>query len=353
MTGNSFTESVNSANNSILQENIKLGQLPLKLIFCLTLIAFALMPIISGIIVYKLKPETNIFLVTIQKNEQGIKIDVAKSMYHFGLENQKFGEIIIAQNDTNPMKCIIMNGKNETVFINVDFTDQESWRVSSPVDVKSYRHPSIYIRHTDIANLNIFEYDIVGFFTDDLDKVLKILHKKFSCSSKSLIYSKLGEFNKMQSTKVLHGNGILKEYVDLQPTCYSDGFNCDDLFSQNSLFPLQCSNLSFDENPLFFSLEGKKQNVKLLEFKGHYSNDYCCKNDTRIVQFYGDYCQQNLLAGCNFSEAFNIGKCDKFNLINHSSLCFHENCFITLSYKTSCDSSLIPIGKCNPKYQCL
>ena len=118
LTGNSFTESVNSANNSILQENIKLGKLPLKLIFCLTLITFALIPIISGIIVYKLKPETNIFLVTTQKNEQGTKINVAKSMYHFCLESLKFGEISVAQNDTNPMKCIIMNGngKNSIIF---------------------------------------------------------------------------------------------------------------------------------------------------------------------------------------------------------------------------------------------
>ena len=148
-----------------------------------------------------------------------------------------------------------------------------------------------------------------------------ILHKVYSCSSKSLIYSKLSKSNKIRNVKILQRNGTLVEYVDLQHKCYSDGLNCDKASSQNSLFPLQCSHLLFEETPLFFTLEGGKQNIKLLEFKDYNFNDYCCKNGTHIVKFHGHDCQQNFIGNCSFSEAFKIGKCDEFYSINHSSVC--------------------------------
>ena len=352
LTGNSHTDSVTSANNSMLQGNIKLSKMPSKFLFCCTLTFFAIMPFFSGIIVYKLKPETDIFLVTIQKNEQGINFDAVKSMYHFGFGSQIFYEISIAQNNSKTIE-FIRNGNNETVFINIDNTELESWRVSSPVNLETVQDPSIYVRHADIEKMNLFGYNIVSFLTNDLTEVLLNLHQTFSCSSKSLIYSNVGESNEIQNMKVLHRNGTLVEYVNLHSACYSDGFNCDEVLFQHSLFPLQCSDLSFEENPLFFSLDDKKLNVKLLELKDNNYNDYCCMNATHIVQFYGDHCKHNLLDECVFTKAFRVGECDKFYMLNHSSLCLRESCYITLSYKTTCDSPLMPISKCNPKYQCL
>ena len=107
-----------------------------------------------------------------------------------------------------------------------------------------------------------------------------------------------------------------------------------------------------EDNPSFYSMDGNQQNIRPLQFKNYDTNDYCCRNESHVVQFFGDNCEPNLLVECNFSEAFKIGECDKFYMINHSSVCLREDCFITMSYKTTCDSSLIPISKCNPKYQC-
>ena len=353
LTGNSYTESVTSANNSILKDNIKFNQLSLKLIFSSTLIIISLMPIFGGMIVYKLDPVADIFLLTVQKNAQGIEINAAKSLYQFGFQSQNFfAEVVLAQNDTETIK-FKRKGGTDTFFMNIDSTKQENWRVSSPVEVKLIKHPSIYVRHTDISKMDIFGQDIIVFLTYDINEVLKIIHKTFDCSTKSLIYSELFQSNRQPNMKILHRNGTLLEYVDLHLNCYSNGFNCDEISFKNDLFPLQCSNILLEDNPSFYSSDGKQQKLKPIQFINSDTNDYCCKNGSHVVQFFGDDCEPNLLFECNFSEAFKIGKCDKFYSINHSSLCLKENCFITLSYRTTCDNSIIPISKCNPMFQCL
>ena len=269
------------------------------------------------------------------------------------IESQKlFAEIVIAQNDTKTIKFKGIGG-TETFFMNIDYTKQENWRVSSPIEVKLTKHPSIYVRHTDISKMDIFGQDIIVFLTSDINEVLKIVHKNFACSTKSIVYSELIQSNRQQHMKILHRNGTLIEYVDLHLNCYSNGFNCDEVSSNNGLFPLHCSNILLDDNPSFYSIDGNQLKIRPLQFKNYDTNDFCCKNESFIVKFFGDNCKQNLLEKCHFTDAFKIGKCDEFYTINHSSLCLRENCFITISYKTTCDSPLIPISKCNPKYQCL
>ena len=304
-TGDSNTESVISATASMVRGEAAGPELTSsKLSYCSLLSLLALLPCITGFLLYRFSPGQELYFVQFGQTESDgqVQVHMVKTVDHFGLEGplewRRVERILI----TN--RTVIDQSANEEMILFVDTRPPDYRRKSSP------RKP-MFKAGSAVVTVRQSEWEKMPVVTDggfltNLPDPSPYLQSLGQCSGDQRIFinyrrntSKISERKKFLST-----SGEVREVWKLRVSCFTDEFSCKTTFPQTLSF--NCNNIVIEDESQYFESETgvELKKTKILNHKGS-SNNYCCKNSTHFIEIFGDFktIASNFLQNhCNYSK---------------------------------------------------
>ena len=321
------------------------GNFLFKGIYCLVLSSLVVLPLVIGILLFNFMPDEKFLVITVDEAPNLVLGKVVTALDSFNLNNLDVFIGTYEDNcNTNTAQMLVVNSSDceahPDFFIDFDDSLEEAWRVSSPrvYPMKHLEIPSVSIRKKDWMFLqegNEQELTKTVLVMKQMKDWLDEVENLVQCSNDPELY--INFFNNSnfslsdRNKKTLLDNGSVVESRNFQITCPQDKHPCDKVDGKEKSLRIQCKSQRISKIELYVVEE--EDSLKLLTVSslqlGHKPpTDYCCRNRSHVLQFYGDECAgynsyRNLLNHnnmCNFSIYFREDFC-QFGIQQFSQFC--------------------------------
>ena len=362
VTGDSTTGSVYSTTSSIIPVNdIETNISKKKIVFCFISTLIVLLPVILLVTVFKILPTNQIYIASIQNENDEIIANIIGSYASYNIELHDDSVIVNESVIVTNSSHADFNHTYAKIIIILDTRSEFEWRVSSPTieDMEGLR--VLKIRQVDFKQKN-FDQNKKMILTRNPENILATIKDMGQCSNDPKII--VEETNEIKTNvKYLLSNGAVVQYFNLKLNCHQGGYPCKDLKKQdygNNMLPfaVTCNNnlpLLGPFLPYFSGSILDSAKVKLINGK---QSSVCCLNSSHSINFYGDQCETlklNYLVNiCKFSQYYYEGSCDHHGQ-KSAQFCkiFNKNCILKRSFTHKCLSNK-PINLCQfDDFSCL
>ena len=342
LTGDSNNGSIQSATASFLEAEKGPGKMKFRLLFCALSTIIVLIPSTLGVLLYKIIPKKEVFIMKIHQSKDNINLNMIMTHDNFNIDEDSTLyniENILIINATDQLKNF-----NKKLVVFVDTRPINQWRLSSPISIPVHEFQSLIVKDVDWRNSKLNNDDGALVTTRIISMTSSFVDRFSDCSANSIISingKKDAEGTIFQ--RKIFSEGKLYEQWKIKSNCHSNGQDCQYDFDESA--KIECKNLIFNDEVNFEDNSNQLQKVKFQNGE-HMNIDYCCKNYSTLIEVYGksNVGLQILNEDCTFSRIFEE-KSKSFGIKTLFKLCQVGDFIIRKSFRTDQFNNIMAI--CN------